>query len=102
MADIFDMFGNDISSIVENRARSGSGLPAFFKGGGVFLFDEKDAASEATYYKLEILMGEPEGVNITEAAVDEDGELCVFYDADVMDEDTAISKYKNNQYKRSI
>ena len=33
----------------------------FFKNGGVFLFDESDPQSEASFYRLEDLMGEEEG-----------------------------------------
>ena len=47
----------------------------------MFLFDENDAASERTFYRLEDLMGEEEGADITEAYIDEDGEICVYYDS---------------------
>jgi len=74
----------------------------FFKQGGVFLFDENDAASEASYYQLEDLMGEEAGQDITEAYVDEDGEICVFYDGSVMDEAQAIKKYHKGEYTKKL
>ena len=74
----------------------------FFKKGGVFLFDEEDAASEQSFYKLEELMGEEEGADITEAYVDEDGEICVFYDSSVLSEQQAIEKYKKGNYSKQI
>jgi len=74
----------------------------FFKKGGIFLFDEDDPKSEASYYKLENLMGEEEGENITEAYLDEDGEICVFYDGSVMSEQEAIRKYKKGDYVKQI
>ena len=74
----------------------------FFKNGGVFLFDEEDAASERSYYKLEDLMGEEEGANITEAYIDEEGEICVFYDSSVLSEEQAIMKYKKSDYSKHI
>ena len=74
----------------------------FFKKGGVFLFDEEDAASEQTFYKLEELMGEEEGADITEAYVDEDGEICVFYDSSVLSEQQAVGKYKKGDYSKHI
>jgi len=74
----------------------------FFKSGGVFYFDENDSKSERTFYKLEDLMGEEEGQNITEAYVDDDGEICVYYDASVMDEAQAIEKYNNEDYVKFL
>lgn len=74
----------------------------FFKNGGVFLFDEEDTASEMTFYKLEDFMGEDEGQDITEAYVDEDGEICVFYDSSVLSEEQAIEKYKQGNYTKRI
>ena len=74
----------------------------FFKNGGVFLFVEEDAASEKSFYKLEDLMGEEEGADITEAYVDEDGEICVFYDGSVLSEHQAIEKYKKGDYSKQI
>lgn len=71
---------------------------AFFKKGGVFLFDESNPKSEASYYQLEDLMGRAEGSDITEAYVDEDGEICIFYDSSVIGEEQAIEKYKRNDY----
>lgn len=77
-------------------------LITFFKDGGIFLFDEADPASEATFYKLEDLMGEPEGADITETSIDEEGTLCIYYDSSVMDEETAKQKYSNGQFVKSI
>jgi hypothetical protein len=74
----------------------------FFKNGGVFLFDEADAASERTFYRLEDLMGEEEGADITEAYIDEDGEVCVYYDCSVLSEEQAIEKYGRGDYSRYI
>ena len=74
----------------------------FFKNGGVFLFDEADAASERTFYKLEDLMGTEEGADITEATIDEDGDICVFYDSCVLSEQQAVEKYKNGNYVKQI
>ena len=74
----------------------------FFKNGGVFLFDETDAASERTFYRLEDLMGEEEGADITEAYVDEDGEICVYYDCSVLSEEQAIEKYNRGDYSKYI
>ena len=70
----------------------------FFKNGGVFYFDEDDAQSERSYYKVEDLMGEEEGADITEAYVDEDGDICVYYDASVLSEEQAIQKYNNGDF----
>ena len=70
----------------------------FFKKGGIFLFDESDPQSESSYYRLEDLMGEEEGADITEAYIDEDGEICVYYDSGVMGEDEAIAKYNTGDY----
>ena len=74
----------------------------FFKNGGVFLFDEADAASERSFYKLEDLMGEEEGADITEAYIDEEGEICVFYDCSVLSEQQAVDKYHKGDYSRQI
>ncbi|MBN1778087.1 MAG: hypothetical protein JW811_08205 [Clostridiales bacterium] len=74
----------------------------FFKNGGVFLFDENDAASERTFYRLEDLMGEEEGADITETYIDEDGEICVYYDSSVLSEEQAIEKYNNGEYVTSL
>lgn len=73
---------------------------SFFKNGGVFLFDEEDIESEATFYKLEEFMGDKEGSDITEAYVD--GDICVFYDGSVLSEEQAIEKYKKGNYSRKI
>ena len=75
---------------------------SFFKNGGVFLFDETDAASERTFYRLEDLMGEEEGANITEAYVDEDGETCIYYDGSVLSEEQAIGKYNRGDYSKQV
>ena len=75
---------------------------SFFKNGGVFLFDEENAASESTYYKVEDLMGEDEGVNITQTEVDEEGLLCVFYDCEILDDAQALAKYAKGEYVKSI
>jgi len=75
---------------------------SFFKNGGVFLFDEENAASESTYYKVEELMGEEEGVNITQTEVDEEGLLCIFYDCEVLDDEQALAKYAKGEYGKSI
>jgi len=74
----------------------------FFKNGGVFLFDEQDAASERTYYRLEDLMGEEEGADITEAYADEDGAICIYYDGSVLTEEQALEKYHRGQYKKQL
>ena len=74
----------------------------FFKNGGVFLFDENDPASERTFYRLEDLMGEEEGADITEAYIDEDGEICVYYDGSVLSEEQAIAKYNSGNYSKSL
>ena len=75
---------------------------SYFRNGGVFLFDEEDAASERAFYKLEDLMGEEAGANITEVYIDEDGEICVFYDSSVLSEQQAIDKYNNGDYSKQI
>lgn len=74
----------------------------FFRNGGVFLFDEEDAASEQSFYKLEELMGEEEGANITETYIDEDGEICVYYDSSVLSEEQAVEKYSNGDFSKSF
>ena len=74
----------------------------FFKNGGVFYFNEENSASENTFYKVEDLMGEEEGMNITETEVDEEGCICVFYDSSVIDDETAKTKYNNGEYSVSI
>ncbi len=74
----------------------------FFKNGGVFLFDENDPGSESTFYKLEDLMGEEAGAEITEAYIDEDGEICVFYDGSVLTEEQAVAKYNKGDYVKNI
>ena len=53
-------------------------MQEFFKNGGVFLFDENDPSSERSFYRMEDLMGEEAGADITEAYIDEDGEICVY------------------------
>ena len=47
-------------------------------------------------------MGEEEGANITEANIDEDGEICVYYDSSVQSEEQAIAKYHQGQYSKYI
>ncbi len=74
----------------------------FFKNGGIFLFDENDSKSELTYYDLEDLMGEEEGADITEAYLDEDGELCIYYDCSVLTEEEAIEKYDKGEYVKHL
>ena len=74
----------------------------FFKNGGVFLFDEEDVASERAFYRLEGFMGKEQGADITEVYVDEDGEICVFYDGSVLSEQQAIEKYKKGDYSKQI
>ena len=74
----------------------------FFKNGGVFFFDENDAKSERSFYKLEDLMGEEAGQDITEAYIDEDGEICVYYDASVLCEEEAVEKYNNGDYVNQL
>lgn len=74
----------------------------FFKKGGVFYFDENDAKSERSFYKLEDLMGEEAGQDITEAYIDEDGEICVYYDASALSEEEAIEKYNNGDYVNQL
>lgn len=74
----------------------------FFKNGGVFLFDENDAKSEATYYKLENLMYEEAGEDITETYIASDSSLCLFYDCSIISEDEAMDKYNNGEYKKFL
>ena len=74
----------------------------FFKNGGVFYFDEEDSKSERSYYKLEDLMGEVAGQDISEAYVDEDGEICVYYDASVLSEEQAIEKYHAGDFVKFL
>jgi hypothetical protein len=74
----------------------------FFKKGGVFLFDEEDSRSESSYYRLEDLMGEEAGQDITETYIDEDGEICIYYDGSVISEEKAIEKYNNGDFKKSL
>ena len=57
---------------------------------------------ERTFYKLENLMGEEEGSDITEAYIDEEGEICVFYDSSVISEEQAVEKYKKGDYSKQI
>ena len=80
----------------------GKSLIEFFKPGGVFLFDEENSESERTFYKVEELMGEPEGKNITQTEVDEEGILCIFYDFTVLEEEQALEKYKKGEFVDSI
>ena len=79
-----------------------SSITDFFNGGGVFLFNEENGASENTFYKIEELMGEPEGENITQTEVDEDGILCIFYDCTVLEDEVALAKYNNGEYVESL
>jgi len=79
-----------------------SNILSFFKNGGVFLFDEENPASESTYYKVEDLMTEEEGMNITETEVDEEGLLCIFYDCEIITEKEALAKYASGQYVKSL
>ena len=74
----------------------------FFKNGGVYYFDENDSRSEAGYYKIEDLMGEEAGADITEAYADEDGEICLYYDCGVMSEEEAIAKYNAGDFVKSF
>jgi hypothetical protein len=74
----------------------------FFKNGGVFLFDENNAASERTFYKLEDLMGEEAGEDIVETYVGPDDELCIYYDCSVISEEDAVEKYNNGDYVISL
>ena len=74
----------------------------FFKKGGIFLFDKEDAASERTFYQLEDLMGEEAGADITEAYIDEDGEVCIYYDGSVLSEEQAVAKYNNGEYSKHL
>jgi len=81
----------------------GSGdILKFFKGGGVYFFDESDSASEKTYYSVEDLMGEVEGESITSADIDEEGSASIYYDSNLMDEETALKKYKEGEYSITI
>lgn len=77
-------------------------LKEFFGNGGVFLFDESDGASERTYYAIEDFMGSLEGEFITETYVDEDGELCLYYDSEVLSEEEVLDKYKEGQFVKSL
>ena len=70
----------------------------FFKNGGVFLFDENDSKSELSFYDLEDLMGSEDGVDITEAYIDEEEEMCIYYDCSVISEEEAIEKYDRGEY----
>ena len=79
-----------------------SSISDFFNNGGVFLFNEENGASENTFYKIEELMGNPEGENITQIEVDEEGILCIFYDCTVLEEEKALTKYKNGEYVESL
>lgn len=74
----------------------------FFHEGGVFLFTEENEESENTLYMIEELMGEPEGENITQIEVDEEGILYIFYDCTVLDEEEALAKYKDGEYVESL
>lgn len=77
-------------------------LRDFFGNGGVFLFDENNPSSERTYYAIEDLMGSMEGEFITETYVDEDGELCLYYDSQVMSEQEALNKYNSGTYSITL
>ena len=74
----------------------------FFKNGGVFLFDENDPSSERTFYRIEDLMGEGAGAEITEAYIDDDGEICVYYDGSVLSEEEAIAKYTQGDFVKTL
>ena len=74
----------------------------FFKNGGVYLFDEEDPSSERTFYKVEDLMGEPEGEDIVQTEADEEGILCIFYDCSVLGDEEALEKYANGDYVKNI
>ncbi len=77
-------------------------MQKFFKNGGVFLFDENDPSSERSFYRMEDLMGEEAGADITEAYIDEDGEICVYYDGSVLSEEEAIAKYTQGDFVKSL
>ena len=79
-----------------------SSIADFFNEGGVFLFNEENEESENTFYKIEELMGEPEGENITQTEVDEEGLLCIFYDCTVLEEEEALAKYNDGEYVESL
>lgn len=79
-----------------------SNILSFFKNGGVYLFDEENAASESTYYKVEDVMSKEEGMNITQTEADEEGILCIFYDCEVLSEEEALGKYANGEYVKSL
>ncbi len=74
----------------------------FFNNGGIFLFNEENGSSENTYYKIEELMGEMEGENITQTEVDDEGILCIFYDCTVLEEEVALAKYNDGEYVESL
>lgn len=74
----------------------------FFKNGGIFLFDENDSKSENTYYLVEELMGEEEGANIVETEVENNDQICLFYDDSVLDEETVKNKYFSGEYVKHI
>ena len=79
-----------------------SSIADFFNEGGVFLFNEENEESENTFYMIEELMGEPEGENITQTEVDEEGLLCIFYDCTVLEEEEALAKYNDGEYVESL
>jgi len=74
----------------------------FFKKGGVFLFDEEDSRSESSYYRLEDLMGEEAGQDITETYIGEDEEICLYYDGSVISDKQAIEKYNSGDYVKYL
>ena len=79
-----------------------SSIADFFNEGGIFLFDEENEESENTFYMIEELMGEPEGENITQTEVDEEGLVCIFYDCTVLEEEAALAKYNSGEYVESL
>ena len=99
--DMLDQAKEALEGVSMDNDTSGNVLQ-FFKAGGVYLFDESDSDSEKTFYEVEDLMGEEEGANITSADADEDGNISIYYDSEVMDEEAALKKYSEGDYSTTI
>ena len=52
------------------------------------------------FYRIEDLMGEEAGADICKGYVDEDDNICIYYDGSVMNEEDAIAKYERGEYVR--
>lgn len=79
-----------------------SKVTSFFKNGGVFLLDEENYASEASFEYVEDLMSTKEGEDIYEIEIDAENGMFLFYDASVLDEDEALLKFEKGKYKVSL